>query len=91
MCLVAPWWRDALGRTAEELRAVADGYRADVPDLDRRRERAAQALGIAPAAMPSEATVLARLMELSRGPVAEARLVVGYEGDPLDPLFDTPP
>ncbi|APU38427.1 hypothetical protein BSL84_34420 [Streptomyces sp. TN58] len=27
LCLVAPWWRDAPGRTAEELLAVADEYR----------------------------------------------------------------
>jgi hypothetical protein len=40
LCLVAPWWRDAPGRTAEELQAVADEYRDDLPDLGRRRERA---------------------------------------------------
>jgi hypothetical protein len=88
LCLVAPWWRDAPGRTAEELQRVADEYRDDLPDLDRRRDLAARALGIDPAELPSETTVLARLVELSRGPVAEACLVVGYEGDPLDPLFD---
>jgi hypothetical protein len=88
LCLVAPWWRDAPGRTAEELQAIADGYRDDLPDLGRRRDLAARALGIDPAGLPSEATVLARLVELSRGPVAEACLVVGHEGDPLDPLFD---
>lgn len=87
LCLVAPWWRDAPGRTAEELRAVADGYREDVPDLDERRHRAAQALGLDPAALPSEATVLARLAELSHGPVATECLVLGYEDEPLDPLF----
>ncbi|MEU2625186.1 hypothetical protein ABZ642_45045 [Streptomyces sp. NPDC007157] len=88
LCLVAPWWRDAPGRTAEELQRVADEYRDDLPDLDRRRDLAARALGIDPAELPSETTALARLVELSRGPVAEACLVVGYEGDPLDPLFD---
>ncbi|MFV0138000.1 hypothetical protein ACLGIH_33325 [Streptomyces sp. HMX87] len=88
LCLVAPWWRDAPGRTAEELQTVADEYRDDLPDLDRRRDLAARALGIDPAELPSETTALARLVELSRGPVAEACLVVGYEGDPLDPLFD---
>ncbi|MYW48295.1 hypothetical protein [Streptomyces sp. SID161] len=88
LCLVAPWWRDAHGRTTGELQGVADEYREDVPDLDQRRDRAAQALGIDPAGLPSEATVLARLAELSRGPVAETCLVVGYEGEPLDPLFD---
>lgn len=88
LCLVAPWWRDAPGRTAEELQTVADGYRDDMPDLDRRRDLAARALGIDPAGLPSGTTVLARLVELSRGPVAEACVVVGYEGDPLDPLFD---
>ncbi|MFJ1730917.1 hypothetical protein [Streptomyces sp. NPDC088254] len=88
LCLVAPWWRDAPGRTAEELQAVADEYREDVPDFDRRRGRAAQALGIDLDELPSEAAVLARLMELSRGLVAEACLVVGYEGDPLEPLFN---
>ncbi|WP_405698238.1 hypothetical protein [Streptomyces sp. NBC_01185] len=30
---------------------------------------------------------LARLVEFSRGPVAAACLVVGYEGNPLHPLF----
>ncbi|MFC4516362.1 hypothetical protein [Streptomyces ehimensis] len=88
LCLVAPWWRDAPGRTAEELRVIADGYREDLPDLDRRRDRAARALGLDPAGLPSETMALARLTELSRGPVAAACLVVGYEGDPLDPLFD---
>ncbi|WP_411130033.1 hypothetical protein [Streptomyces sp. x-19] len=91
LCLVAPWWRDAPGRTAGELQAVADEYREDVPDLDRRRDRAAWALGLDPAGLPSEAAVLARLVELSRGPVAAACLVVGYEGDPLDPLFVSTP
>ncbi|MFJ8719509.1 hypothetical protein ACIRD9_41155 [Streptomyces violaceus] len=88
LCLVAPWWRDAPGRTAVELQAVADEYRQDVPDFDRRRDRAARALGIDLDELPSEAALLARLMELSRGPVAAACLVVGYEGDPLDPLFN---
>jgi hypothetical protein len=88
LCLVAPWWRDAPGRTVEELHAVADEYREDVPDFDRRRGRAARALGIDLDELPSEAAVLARLMERSRGPVAAACLVVGYEGDPLDPLFN---
>ncbi|QES04164.1 hypothetical protein DEJ44_00100 [Streptomyces venezuelae] len=40
-----------------------------------------------PSGLPSEAAALARLVDLSRGPVAAACLVVGYEGDPLDPLF----
>ncbi|MFJ9058266.1 hypothetical protein [Streptomyces sp. NPDC102409] len=87
LCLVAPWWRDTPGRTAGELQAVADEYREDIPDLDRRRDRAARALGLDPAGLPSEAAALARLVELSRGPVAAACLVVGYEGDPLHPLF----
>ncbi|MGW7089003.1 hypothetical protein ACWGH2_36665 [Streptomyces sp. NPDC054871] len=87
LCLVAPWWRDAPGRTAEELQLVADEYRADVPDLDLRRDRAAWALGLDPAGLPSEAVALARLVDLSQGPVAAACLIVGYEGDPLDPLF----
>ncbi|QIQ06925.1 hypothetical protein HA039_15485 [Streptomyces liangshanensis] len=87
LCLVAPWWRDAPGRTAGELRAVADEFREDMPDLDRRRDRAARALGLDPAGLPSEAAVLARLGELSRGPVAATCLVLGCEGDPLDPLF----
>jgi hypothetical protein len=65
--LVAPWWRDASVRTAEEPRAVADEYRGDLSDLDQRRNRAAQALGLDPAGLPSETTVLARLVELSRG------------------------
>ncbi|MFC9388443.1 hypothetical protein [Streptomyces venezuelae] len=87
LCLVAPWWRDAPGRTVEELQVVADGYREDVPDLDRWRDLAARALGLDPAGLPSEAAALARLVDLSRGPVAAACLVVGYEGDPLNPLF----
>ncbi|WP_327391294.1 hypothetical protein OG728_39675 (plasmid) [Streptomyces microflavus] len=91
LCLVAPWWRDAPGRTAGELQAVADEYREDMPDLDRRRDRAARALGLDPAGLPSEAAALARLVELSRGPVAAACLVVGCEGDPLDPLFVSTP
>ncbi|MCG8970516.1 hypothetical protein JRC61_33885 [Streptomyces sp. CL12-4] len=89
LCLAAPWWRDAPGRTAEELQTVADEYRDDLPDFDRRRDLAAQALGIDLAELPSETKSLARLWELSRGPLAEACLVIGYEGDPLDPLFDT--
>ncbi|MFI5677671.1 hypothetical protein [Streptomyces cellulosae] len=88
LCLVAPWWRDAPGRTAEELHTVANEYRDDLPDLDRRRDLAALALGIDPAELPSETTALARLVEIPRGPAAEACRVIGYEGDPLDPLFD---
>ncbi|MFF1949834.1 hypothetical protein [Kitasatospora herbaricolor] len=88
LCLVAPWWREAQGRTGEELRAVAEEYREDLPDLDERRERAARVLGFDPTALPSEAAVLVRLARLSHGPVAAACLVLGYEGDPLDPLFD---
>ncbi|WP_314254534.1 hypothetical protein [Streptomyces sp. DSM 40907] len=91
LCLVAPWWRDAPGRTAGELQGVADEYREEVPDFDRRRDRAARALGLDPAGLPSEAAALARLVELSQGPVAEACLVVGYEGEPLDPLFGAAP
>ncbi|MFB8243282.1 hypothetical protein ACFC58_42785 [Kitasatospora purpeofusca] len=87
LCLVAPWWRNAPRRTAAQLRAVADEYRQDLPGLDEQRERAARALGLDPAALPSEPAVLARLAELSRGPVATACLVLGHEGDPLDPLF----
>ncbi|WP_435811101.1 hypothetical protein [Streptomyces tendae] len=52
LCLVAPWWRDAPGRTAGELKRVVDEYREDAPDLDRLRDRAAQALGIDPAGLP---------------------------------------
>ncbi|WP_308293533.1 hypothetical protein [Streptomyces sp. RM72] len=91
LCLVAPWWRDAPGRTAQELQAVADEYRQDMPDLDGLRDRAARALGLDPAGLPSEAAALDRLLELSQGPVAAACLVVGYEGDPLDPLFASTP
>ncbi|MFD0270595.1 hypothetical protein ACFVGY_29130 [Streptomyces sp. NPDC127106] len=91
LCLVAPWWRDAPGRTAEGLRVVADEYREDRPDFDRRRDRAAQALGLDPAGLPSEAAALTRLVELSRGPVAADCLVVGYDGGPLAPLFDAAP
>ncbi|MDX3733584.1 hypothetical protein [Streptomyces caniscabiei] len=88
LCLVVPWWRDAPGRTAEELQTVADEYREDLPDFDRRRDRAARALGIDPDELPSEATVLARLVERSGGPEAAACLVIGYEGDSLELLFD---
>ncbi|WP_234362414.1 hypothetical protein [Streptomyces sp. IMTB 1903] len=88
LCLVALWWRDAPGRTAEELQAVAAQYREDMPDLYRRRDRAAWALGLDPAGLPSEAEALDRLVNRARGPLATACLVVGYKGDPLDPLFD---
>lgn len=88
LCLAAPWWRDAPGRTADALKAVAAEYRDDIPDLDQRRDRAARALGIDPVGLPSEATALARLVELSRGPLAEACVVVGYEGEALEGLFD---
>lgn len=91
LCLVAPWWRDAPGLTAEQLQSVADEYREDVPDLDRRRDRAARALGLDPNGLPSETAALARLVELTQGPVAAACLVVGYEGNPLDPLFSAAP
>lgn len=91
LCLVAPWWRDAPGLTVEELQSVADEYREDVPDLDRRRDRAAQALGLDPNGLPSETAALARLVELTQGPVGAACLIVGHEGDPLDPLFSAAP
>ncbi|WP_218009898.1 hypothetical protein [Actinomadura kijaniata] len=88
LCLVAPWWRDAAGRSAEGIRAAADQYWQDIPDLDQRRDRAARALGLDPARLPCEAMVLDRLVELARGPAAEACLVIYDEGEPLDPLFD---
>ncbi|WP_367038355.1 hypothetical protein [Streptomyces sp. Je 1-332] len=91
LCLVAPWWRDAHGRTAEECLSVADEYREDLPDFDLRRDLAARALGLDPAGLPSEAVVLARLVELSRGPVATSCIVMGYEGDPFNPLFGAAP
>lgn len=59
-----------------------------MPDIDERHDRAARALGPGPAGPRSEATVPVRLVGLSRGPVATDRLVVGYEDDPLAPLFD---
>jgi hypothetical protein len=90
LCLVMPWWRDTPGRTAEELRTVADEYRENLPDFDRRRDRAARALGIDPDELPSEATVLARLLQRSGGPEAAACLVIGHEGEPLEPLFGAP-
>ncbi|MER7775095.1 hypothetical protein ABTZ21_08780 [Streptomyces sp. NPDC096191] len=49
---MAPWWRDAPGRTAGEPQAVADEYRENVSDLDQRRDRAARALGLDPADLP---------------------------------------
>ncbi|MGK5551185.1 hypothetical protein ACSNOI_06180 [Actinomadura kijaniata] len=91
LCLVAPWWRDAAGRTAEGIRAAADEYRQDIPDLDQRRDRAARALGLDPTTLPAETMVLGRLAELSQGPVAQACLVIGYESEPLDPLFGLSP
>ncbi|MFJ5833656.1 hypothetical protein [Streptomyces sp. NPDC093089] len=86
---MAPWWRDAPGRTPEELRSVADELREDLPDLDRRRDRAARALGLDPAALPSETAALARLVRLPRDPVAASCLVVGRDGDSFDSLFGT--
>ncbi|MFJ6785556.1 hypothetical protein [Streptomyces yangpuensis] len=70
---------------------MAVEYWEDVPDLDRRRDRAAKALGIDPAGLPSEERVLARLAGLPRGSIAEACLVVAYEGEPLHPLFEDAP
>ncbi|GGV71502.1 hypothetical protein GCM10010277_83470 [Streptomyces longisporoflavus] len=64
---MAPWWRDAPGRTAGELRPAADEYREDVPDPDRRRDRAARALGLDPAGLPCEAAALGRFVGLSGG------------------------
>ncbi|MGW6412693.1 hypothetical protein ACWF95_36820 [Streptomyces vinaceus] len=91
LCLVAPWWRDAPGRTVGELKAIAVEYREDMPDLDQRRDRAARALGLDLASLPSEAAAVARLVELSQSPIAAACLVVGYEGEPLHPLFGAVP
>ncbi len=54
-----------------------------------RRDRAVRVLGIDPAALPSQAHALARLVALSHGPLAAARLAPGCEGDPLDTLFGT--
>ncbi|MFF0297290.1 hypothetical protein ACFYST_28475 [Kitasatospora sp. NPDC004614] len=88
LCLAVPWWGEVRGGSLDGLGDAADDYRADIPDLGARRDRAARALGLDPATLPSEATALARLAELSRGPVAAASLVVGPDGDPFDPLFD---
>ncbi|MFE3860049.1 hypothetical protein OHU17_33420 [Streptomyces goshikiensis] len=52
-----------------------------MPDLDARRDRAARALGLDPAG-------LTRLVDLLRGLMAATCLVLGYEGETLDPLFD---
>ncbi|MFD6415220.1 hypothetical protein [Streptomyces sp. NPDC060194] len=87
LLLAVPWWRDAPGRSSERLRDMADEYRRDQPDLDDRRDRAARAIGLDPAALPSEAAALARLAELTAGPVAAACRVVGHDGEPLEPLF----
>nr|MDT0516207.1 hypothetical protein [Streptomyces sp. DSM 41633] len=54
-------------RAPPVLELVADTYRDHVPDLGRRLERAARALGLDPAGLPSDATALARLVEPSRG------------------------
>ncbi|WP_234432398.1 hypothetical protein [Streptomyces sp. NRRL S-378] len=91
LCLVAPWWESAPGRTAGGLRALAEEYREDGPGLCRRRDRAARVLGLDPAGLPSEAAVLARLAELSRGPVAAACPVVGDGGESFLPLFAAAP
>lgn len=44
LCLVAPWWRDAPGRTTEELRTVTDEYRENLL-LDLLRSAAADNSG----------------------------------------------
>ncbi|MFJ8932950.1 hypothetical protein ACIRLA_40930 [Streptomyces sp. NPDC102364] len=88
LCLVVPWWRDAPGRSTEELWALIGEYLDDMPDLDRRRDRAARALGLDPVALPNQAEVLNRLLlDLPREPIADSCLVVDDQGVPLDPLF----
>ncbi|MFD7641603.1 hypothetical protein ACFV4P_13205 [Kitasatospora sp. NPDC059795] len=89
LCLAVPWWGEVRGGSLDGLGSAAADYRADIPDLDARRDRAARALGLDPTTLPAEATALARLAELSRGPVAETCLVLGGEGKPLEPLFLT--
>ena len=79
------------GRADGEVRTGADEYREDVPAFDERRDRAARALGLDSAGLPSAATALARLVELARGPVAAECLVAGCDGDPLAPHFDSAP
>ncbi|MFE8017892.1 hypothetical protein ACFU3O_34765 [Streptomyces antibioticus] len=74
---------------AGQLEAIENEYRSDLPDLGQRRDRAARALGITPTELPSQATALARFKALSQGPVAKTCRVVGYEGEPFAPLYDT--
>ncbi|GAA3499159.1 hypothetical protein GCM10019016_102970 [Streptomyces prasinosporus] len=60
-------------------------------NVSRKRSIATGTPGLLPTPPPSGTAALARLVEFSRGPVAEACPVVGHEGDPLDPLFDAAP
>ncbi|MEU9212291.1 hypothetical protein AB0D27_31240 [Streptomyces sp. NPDC048415] len=84
LLLVAPWWRVCRMFTAEESHQLAAEYLEDMPDLVPRRDRAAAALGLAPAA---EGDVLARLREVALGIGKDFVLVFTPESEPYDPLF----
>ncbi|WP_236061740.1 hypothetical protein [Actinacidiphila acididurans] len=88
LLLVAPWWRDCPGFTARESAEAGAEYRADLPDLTARRDRAAAALGLD---LPSEAAALARLHEVATGPGRDVVLVHIPEGTAYERLIDACP
>ncbi|MFJ4888142.1 hypothetical protein [Streptomyces sp. NPDC088731] len=85
LLLVTPWWRDCRAFTAAESRELAAEYLVDMPDLTVRRDRAAEALGLA---LPAEAEVLARLHQVATGAGKDFVLVFTAEDEPYDPLIE---
>ncbi|MFJ3127882.1 hypothetical protein ACIPJO_33875 [Streptomyces sp. NPDC086993] len=85
LLLVTPWWRDCRAFTAAESRELAAEYLEDMPDLTARRDRAAEALGLA---LPAEAEVLARLHQVATGAGKDFVLVFTAEDEPYDPLIE---
>lgn len=91
LCLVAPWWESAPGRTAGGLRALAEEYREDGPgSAGGVTGRPGCSVSIRPGSRPRR-----RSSPGSRscpgGPVAAACPVVGDGGESFLPLFAAAP
>ncbi|MYZ39752.1 MULTISPECIES: hypothetical protein [unclassified Streptomyces] len=84
LLLVAPWWRDCRGFTAEESGELAAEYLEDMPDMLVQRDRVAAALGLD---LPAEADVLTRLREVATAAGEDFILIFTPEDEPYDPLF----
>ncbi|WP_127502732.1 hypothetical protein [Actinoplanes solisilvae] len=84
LIMVAPWWTSYYDFSERERSELAAEYRADIPDLDERRDRAAAALGLE---LPTEAEVVTRLRAATAEVGDDYTLVFTPEGNVYERLF----